>query len=74
MRPGNGSGQWRIIGDGSSLGLYSLTMPTRRYGTDEVREILALATTGDSQGRALPAESDGLTLDEDAVRLLSGTS
>ncbi len=39
-------------------------MATRRYGSDEVREILALATTGDSQGRALPAESDGLTLDE----------
>lgn len=41
-----------------------MTMPTRRYGDDEVREIFSLATTGDSRDPALPAESEGLTLDE----------
>ena len=40
-----------------------LIMTTRRYGDDEVREIFSLATTGDLREPALPAESDGLTLD-----------
>jgi hypothetical protein len=39
-------------------------MSTRRYGDDEVREILSLATTGATSDRSLPAETGGLTLDE----------
>ncbi len=39
-------------------------MSTRRYGDDEVREIFALATTGEGSDRVLPAESGGMTLDE----------
>jgi hypothetical protein len=39
-------------------------MTTRRYGDEEVREILSLATTGDTRDQLLPAESGGLTLDE----------
>ncbi|HEX4683303.1 MAG TPA: hypothetical protein VH277_11355, partial [Gemmatimonadaceae bacterium] len=37
---------------------------TRRYGDEEVREILSLATTGDPRDQSLTAESGGLTLDE----------
>lgn len=36
----------------------------RRYGDEEVREILSLATTGDTRDQSLPAESGGLTLEE----------
>lgn len=39
-------------------------MTQRRYGDEEVREILSLATTGDTRDQLLPAESGGLTLDE----------
>jgi hypothetical protein len=39
-------------------------MTERRYDDDEVREIFSLATTGGQRDRSLPAESDGLTLDE----------
>jgi hypothetical protein len=39
-------------------------MTKRRYGDDEVREILSLATTGDTRDQSLPGESGGLTLDE----------
>jgi len=39
-------------------------MSERRYGEDEVREIFSLATTGDTRDPSLPAESDGLTLEE----------
>ena len=39
-------------------------MTARRYGEEEVREIFSLATTGGLGDRSLPAESDGLTLDE----------
>jgi hypothetical protein len=39
-------------------------MAKRRYGEDEVREILSLATTGDTRDQSLSAESGGLTLDE----------
>jgi hypothetical protein len=39
-------------------------MTKRRYGDDEVREILSLATAGVPRDQSLPAESDGLTLDE----------
>lgn len=39
-----------------------MTMTTRRYGDDEVREIFSLATTGDTRDRPLPAESGGLAL------------
>lgn len=39
-------------------------MTTRRYGDEEVREILSLATTGDTRDPSLPAESGGLTLDD----------
>ena len=39
-------------------------MSTRRYGDDEVREILSLATTGGTGDGSAPAESGGLTLDE----------
>lgn len=39
-------------------------MTKRRYGDDEVREILSLATTGDTRDQAVSAESGGLTLDE----------
>lgn len=39
-------------------------MTKRRYGDDEAREIFSLATTGETRDRSLPAESDGLTLDE----------
>jgi hypothetical protein len=38
-------------------------MGKRRYGDDEVREILSLAT-GDAQDHSPPAEAGGLTLDE----------
>lgn len=41
-----------------------MTMTTRRYGDDEVREIFSLATTGGTRDRPLPAESGGLTLEE----------
>jgi hypothetical protein len=41
-----------------------MTMTKRRYGDEEVREILSLATTGDTLERPLPAESGGMTLDE----------
>ena len=39
-------------------------MTKRRYGDDEVREILSLATMGDTRDQSLTAESGGLTLDE----------
>jgi len=39
-------------------------MTSRRYGDEEVREIMSLATTGDARDQSLPAESGGLTLDE----------
>ncbi|MFN8670239.1 MAG: hypothetical protein U0164_23875 [Gemmatimonadaceae bacterium] len=39
-------------------------MSTRRYGDDEVREIFSLATTGGTGDRSVPAESDGLTLEQ----------
>ena len=39
-------------------------MGQRRYGDEEVREILSLATTGETRDQSLPAESGGLTLDE----------
>lgn len=39
-------------------------MSKRRYGNDEVREILSLATTGRAREQSAPAESGGLTLDE----------
>jgi hypothetical protein len=39
-------------------------MSTRRYKDEEVREIFSLATTGNARDPSLPAESDGLTLDE----------
>jgi hypothetical protein len=39
-------------------------MTERRYGEDEVREIFSLATTGGARDPSLPAEADGLTLDE----------
>ena len=39
-------------------------MTTRRYGDEEVREILSLATTVDAKDQSLPAESGGLTLDD----------
>src|SRR5574338_1050127 len=39
-------------------------MTERRYGDEEVREIFALATTGDARGHSLPGETGGLTLDE----------
>jgi hypothetical protein len=39
-------------------------MTKRRYGDEEVREILSLATTGDTSDRTLPAETGGLTLDD----------
>ena len=42
----------------------STTMTERRYGDEEVREILSLATTDGTRDRSLPAESGGLTLDE----------
>lgn len=42
----------------------SMTMTARRYRDDEVREIFSLAATGDAREQSLPAESDGLTLDE----------
>lgn len=41
-----------------------MTMTTRRYGDDEVREIFSLATTGSTSDHSLPAESGGMTLDE----------
>jgi hypothetical protein len=41
-----------------------MTMSTRRYGDDEVREIFSLATTGGAGDRSVPAESGGLTLDD----------
>ena len=39
-------------------------MSERRYGEDEVREILRLATTGDTREQSVSGESGGLTLDE----------
>jgi hypothetical protein len=39
-------------------------MTARRYGDDEVREIFSLATTGSAPERLVPAESNGLTLEE----------
>lgn len=39
-------------------------MTERRYGDEEVREIFKLATTGGTRDRSLPAEPDGMTLDE----------
>ena len=39
-------------------------MTERRYGEEEVREILSLATTGDARDQSLPAESGGLTLED----------
>jgi hypothetical protein len=39
-------------------------MTKRRYGDEEVREIISLATTGGPRDQSLPAESGGLTLDE----------
>lgn len=39
-------------------------MPERRYEDEEVREILSLATTGDSPEQTLHTESTGLTLVE----------
>jgi hypothetical protein len=39
-------------------------MTNRRFGDDEVREIFSLATTGGAREPSLPAEADGLTLDE----------
>lgn len=39
-------------------------MAERRYGEEEVREIFALATTGDTRDQSLPLEAGGLTLDE----------
>ncbi len=41
-----------------------MTMPIRKYGDDEVREIFSLATTGDPRDQSLPAEPGGLTLGE----------
>lgn len=39
-------------------------MTERRYGDEEVREIISLATAGDASNQSLPADPDGLTLDE----------
>jgi hypothetical protein len=39
-------------------------MTERRYGDDEVRKIFNLATTSDTRDHWLPAQADGLTLDE----------
>jgi hypothetical protein len=39
-------------------------MPTRRYGEDEVREIFALATTGDSRDAPVATDESGLTLEQ----------
>lgn len=39
-------------------------MTERRYGEDEVREILSLATTGDTREQSVTGESAGLTLAE----------
>ena len=39
-------------------------MTVRRYGDEEVREILSLAATGDTRDHLVPGESGGLTLDE----------
>lgn len=39
-------------------------MAERRYGDEEVREILSLAATDDARNQSLAAESGGLTLDE----------
>jgi hypothetical protein len=41
-----------------------MTMTNRRYGDEEVREILSLATTGDTRDQSLPTEPGGLTLDD----------
>ena len=41
-----------------------MTMSTRRYGDDEVREIFSVATTGGKADPSVPAESGGLTIDE----------
>src|SRR5579884_132312 len=41
-----------------------MAMTTRRYGTDEAREIFSLARTGDAQRQSLPAEPSGLSLDD----------
>src|SRR3954468_16095507 len=41
-----------------------MTMTTRRYEDDEVREIFRLATTGGTGDQSVPTESGGLTLDE----------
>jgi hypothetical protein len=43
--------------------IHSITMTNRRYGDDEVREIFRLATTG-TREPSLPADVDGLTLEE----------
>jgi hypothetical protein len=51
-------------GASAAATIQSLTMSTRRYGDDEVREIFSLATTGDTGDRSVPVESGGLTLDE----------
>jgi hypothetical protein len=39
-------------------------MNERRYSDEEVREIFSLAADGGTRDQSLPAESDGLTLDE----------
>ena len=39
-------------------------MTTRRYRTDEVREIFSLATTGDARDSSMPVKRGGLTLTE----------
>lgn len=55
--PGNGG-----VGDAATI--QWMVMTQRRYGDEEVREIFSLATTGEVRGQSLPAEADGLTLDE----------
>lgn len=45
-------------------GTYNRHMTERRYGDEDVREILRLATANEAQDRALPAESGGLSLVE----------
>lgn len=39
-------------------------MTERRYGDEEVREILSLATTGEARAQSHPADPNGLTLSE----------
>lgn len=41
-----------------------MTMTERRYGDEEVREILSLATASGTREQLLPTDSNGLTLDE----------